>query len=117
MGVSADDSGLLRSNDQGDSQMRRPGNWEESTMKTTIKYFAPWLAAAAIGGAMGLAPIASAAPATSPSSHGKAATNTTASTAPAPTPTPFESGTDPRVPSDVGADPLVPFVPGTGRPF
>jgi hypothetical protein len=95
--------------------MRRPGNWEESTMKTTIKYIAPWLAAAAIGGAIGLAPIASAAPASTPSSHGKVATSPTVS--PAPVPTPFESGTDPRVPSDVGADPLVPYVPGTGRPF
>lgn len=83
-------------------------------MKTTIKCIAPWLAAAAIGGAIGLAPIASAAPATTSSSHDKVATSTTA---PAPAPTPFESGTDPRVPSDVGADPLVPYVPGTGRPF
>jgi PPE-repeat protein len=81
-------------------------------MKTTIKCIAPWLAAAAIGGAIGLAPIASAAPATTSSSHDKVATSTTA-----PAPTPFESGTDPRVPSDVGADPLVPYVPGTGRPF
>ena len=30
-------------------------------MKTTIKYIAPWLAAAAIGGAIAFAPIASAA--------------------------------------------------------
>ena len=29
-------------------------------MKTTVGYLAPWLAAAAIGGAIGLAPIASA---------------------------------------------------------
>jgi hypothetical protein len=29
-------------------------------MKTTIKYIAPWLAAAAIGGAIALAPVASA---------------------------------------------------------
>ena len=29
-------------------------------MKTTIKYIAPWLAAAAIGAAIGVAPIASA---------------------------------------------------------
>ena len=29
-------------------------------MKTTIKYIAPWLAAAAIGGAIAFAPIASA---------------------------------------------------------
>jgi hypothetical protein len=32
----------------------------ETIMKTTIKYVAPWLAAAAIGGAIALAPIASA---------------------------------------------------------
>ncbi|MDT5092046.1 MAG: hypothetical protein QOH60_1409 [Mycobacterium sp.] len=31
-------------------------------MKTTIKLLAPWLSAAAIGGAIALAPIASAAP-------------------------------------------------------
>ena len=31
-------------------------------MKTTIKYIAPWLAAAAIGGAIALAPVASASP-------------------------------------------------------
>ena len=47
-------------------------------MKTTIKYIAPWLAAAAIGGAIGLAPIASAAPATTSSSHDKVVTNTPA---------------------------------------
>jgi hypothetical protein len=33
---------------------------QENIMKTTIKYIAPWLAAAAIGGAIALAPIASA---------------------------------------------------------
>jgi hypothetical protein len=85
-------------------------------MKATIRYIAPWLAAAAIGGAIGLAPIAGAAPATTPSSHDKVVTDTAApSTAPAPTP--FETGTDPLVPSNVGAEPLVPYVPGTGRPF
>jgi hypothetical protein len=35
-------------------------NGQENTMKATIKYLAPWLAAAAIGGAIVLAPIASA---------------------------------------------------------
>jgi hypothetical protein len=33
---------------------------EENTMKTTAKYIAPWLAAAAIGAGIVLAPIASA---------------------------------------------------------
>jgi hypothetical protein len=43
----------------GHSQERRPGT-QENTKKTTIKYIAPWLAAAAIGGAIALAPVASA---------------------------------------------------------
>jgi hypothetical protein len=34
---------------------------QENTMKTTIKYAAPWLTAAAIGAAVALAPVASAA--------------------------------------------------------
>jgi len=54
-------------------------------MKTTLKYVAPWLAAAAIGGAVALAPIASAA------------------THPAPV---SSAGTDPLVP--YGTDPQVP---------
>jgi hypothetical protein len=36
-----------------------PAN-RKNTMKTTIKYLAPWLAAAAISGAIALAPVASA---------------------------------------------------------
>ena len=84
-------------------------------MKTTIKYIAPWLAAAAIGGAIGLAPIASAAPATRPSSQDNVVTNTTGSTAPAPSP--FETGTSPLVPDNVGADPVIPYFPGMGLPF
>jgi hypothetical protein len=55
----------------------------ENNMKTKIKYFVPWLAAAAIGGAIALAPIASAAThpahvpsaASSPSSVGRAGTD------------------------------------------
>jgi hypothetical protein len=41
-------------------------------MKTTIKHVAPWLAAAAIGGALVFAPVASAAPGHEPPSpsHG-----------------------------------------------
>lgn len=62
-------------------------------MKTTIKFLAPWLAAAALGGAIGLAPIASAA--TIPTPHtGPAASVGTA-------------GTDPLVP--FGTDPSVPY--------
>jgi hypothetical protein len=65
-------------------------------MKTTIKYIAPWLTAAAIGGAVALAPIASAA--TVPTSDsGPAATVGTA-------------GTDPIVP--FGTDPHSPYVLG-----
>ncbi|HEY6649413.1 MAG TPA: hypothetical protein VI217_20210 [Mycobacterium sp.] len=61
-------------------------------MTTTIKYVAPWLAAAAIGGAIALAPIAS------------AATPPTATTHSAPA---ASAGTDPLVP--YGTDPQVPY--------
>ena len=63
-------------------------------MKTTIKYVAPWLAAAAIGGAVALAPIASAA--TTPTNSGPVAVGT--------------AGTDPIVP--FGTDPHSPYVLG-----
>jgi hypothetical protein len=64
-------------------------------MKTSIKYAAPWLAAAAIGGAIALAPLAS------------AATPLAATTHPAPA---ASAGTDPLVP--FGTDPQVPYVLG-----
>jgi len=63
-------------------------------MKTTIKYLAPWMAAAAIGGAVALAPIASAATPQAP-------------TAPASV---GSAGTDPLVP--FGTDPHSPYVFG-----
>ena len=55
-------------------------------MKTTLKYVAPWLAAAAIGGAVALAPIAGAA--THPAPIASAGTDRLV---------PY--GTDPQVPS------------------
>ncbi|MDT5237144.1 MAG: hypothetical protein QOD36_2352 [Mycobacterium sp.] len=68
-------------------------------MKTSFKFVAPWLAAAAIGGAIALAPIASAA------------------THPAPAPSPGTSqsavgkaGTDPSTP--YGTDPMSPDIFG-----
>ncbi len=62
-------------------------------MKAMIKYFAPSLAAAAIGGAVVLAPMASAA------THVAPAPSAATSSAPA--------GTDPLVP--YGTDPSVPY--------
>lgn len=62
-------------------------------MKSMIKYVAPWLAAAAMGGAIVLAPIASAA--TSPTATHSA---------------PASAGTDPLVP--FGTDPQSPYVFG-----
>jgi hypothetical protein len=62
-------------------------------MKTTIKYLAPWMAAAAIGGAVALAPIASAA--TPPALHSAPSAS---------------AGTDPLVP--FGTDPQSPYVFG-----
>ena len=43
----------------GGSRKRRASD-RENVLKATTKYVAPWLAAAAIGGAIALAPIASA---------------------------------------------------------
>ncbi len=60
-------------------------------MTTTIKYVAPWLAAAAIGGAIALAPIASAASPSTATTHSA----------------PAAAGTDPLVP--YGTDPQVPY--------
>jgi hypothetical protein len=109
MGVSGGDTGLLGRDDWGIAEYSDPAN-RKNTMKTTIKYVAPWLAAAAIGGAIGLAPIASAAPGSTPVSQAKVVSNSAPS--PRPAPTPFESGTDPLVPGNVGANPHVPFVLG-----
>jgi hypothetical protein len=75
-------------------QTGRPSE-QEDIMKA-IKYVAPWLAAAAIGGAVALAPIASAATAPTQQS-GPAATVGSA-------------GTDPLVP--FGTDPQSPYVFG-----
>ncbi len=60
-------------------------------MKTTMKYVAPWLAAAAIGGAIALAPIAGAAVPLMPSTDQSVAAS--------------GAGTDPLVP--FGTDPSV----------
>ena len=62
-------------------------------MKTTIKFIAPWLAAAAIGGAIGLAPVAAA-----------------ATPAPSPAQPAFETGPNPLVP--YGTNPQSPYVLG-----
>ena len=59
MGVSSDDIGLLEGQDWNESTKGETAD-QEVIMTTKIKYIAPWLAAAAIGGAVALAPIASA---------------------------------------------------------
>ena len=66
-------------------------------MKTTIKYVAPWMAAAAIGGAVSLAPIAS--PATYPAP---------AATATSQTPPAAVTDTDPA--TAYGTDPESPAI-------
>ena len=74
-------------------------------MKTTLKYVAPWLAAAAIGGAVALAPIAGAA--THPAPIASAATHPAPIASAATHPAPVSSaGTDPLAP--YGTDPQVP---------
>jgi hypothetical protein len=79
-------------------------------MKTTNKYVASLLAATAIGCSIGLAPIALAAPVTTSGPHSTTAPSTV-------TPPPYDTGTDPLVPSGVGAFPDVPSYPGEGRAF
>jgi len=69
-------------------------------MKTTLRYLAPALAAAALGAAIVTAPAAVAEPA---SQH------PTPTSAAAPT-APGEDGSDPLVPTNTGANPFV-FVP------
>ena len=73
-------------------------------MKRTITHIAPWLAAAAIGGALVFAPVASAAPGHVP---------------PSPSPgTPAGSGADPFVPSGTWAPgdevPYNPYIKNPG---
>ena len=65
-------------------------------MNTKIKYAAPWLAAAAIGGAIAFAPIAGAATQPEPVTAAPSAVGS--------------AGTDPLVP--YGTDPQVPYVLG-----
>jgi hypothetical protein len=72
-------------------------------VKTTIKYIAPCLAAAALGAAIGLASVANADPGSTPVSQPKVAANLPAALAQAP----FVSDEDPLVPNSPGADPDV----------
>jgi hypothetical protein len=93
MGVTGDDTGLLERDDSTRVQTGHPTK-PEDIMKA-IKYVAPWLAAAAIGGAVALAPIASAAAPSTATTHSAPAAGT---------------GTDPLVP--YGTDPHSPYVFG-----
>jgi hypothetical protein len=80
-------------------------------MKRTITCLAPLLAAAAISGSIGLAPVIVTADA-----------GTTIKILadppppPAPAPVPFESGSDPLVPANTGADPYIPVPSGDELP-
>jgi hypothetical protein len=89
MGVSRGDTGLPERQDWCIAKGRLPSK-QENIMKT-VKFIAPWLAAAAIGGAIALAPVAAAA---------------TAAPSPAPAHA-FDTGPDPLVP--YGPNPRVPF--------
>ena len=79
------------------------------TMNRAIQHIGPWLAAAAIGGALVFAPVASAdstadpgADAASSPSHSQGA--------------PAQSGADPLVPQS-GTDPLVPYGSDLDEPY
>ena len=85
------------------------------TMRTIIKYAAPLLTAAAIGGGLGFAPVAGAEPVCAGgriAAEGCAAPSRSERATP-----PDVDGVDPLVPTNTGADPDVPWVPGTGRAF
>ena len=77
-------------------------------MKKTIKYVAPWLSIAAIGGAIALAPFANAAPAAASVPHN----NVIADAASSPS---GPGGADPLVPN--GTDPQIPFQNGYYNPI
>ena len=77
-------------------------------MKKTIKYVAQGCRWPLIGGAIALAPFASAAPAAAPVPHH----NVIADAAPSPS---AQSGEDPLVP--VGTDPEIPFQNGYYNPI
>ena len=72
-------------------------------MKTTFKHIAPLLAAATIG-AIGLAPVASAASNPTPVAHSTAVSSC------APPDAPYGAGFDPLLPA--GTDPYIPYFPG-----
>ena len=96
-----------------DNDVRPRDPW---IMKSVIHYLAPLLAVVAIGGAVGLAPVALADAGTRSVVHSAAPSN------PAPAPTSsdwpeYETGVDPMVPSNTGADPVVPLPYGQGRAF
>jgi hypothetical protein len=79
-------------------------------MKSSIKTIAPWLVTAAIGGAIGLAPVASATAVATPVPGSKVVASPVV--APSPAPPELETGTDPLVP--YGANPYIPFQLGEG---
>jgi hypothetical protein len=79
-------------------------------MNIKIRTIAPWLAAAALASAVGLAPVAGASVAASTFAQ----SNVVAHSAPAPSPAPAETGPDPLVP--YGTEPTVPFRLGYVNP-
>ncbi|HEV7420553.1 MAG TPA: hypothetical protein VGO30_11975 [Mycobacterium sp.] len=83
-------------------------------MKTSIKYVAPWLAIAAIGGAVGVAPVAVADPGATPI---RTSNQTLADPPASPTSAPPYQGANPLVPSDTGAEPFVFVPPGMSLSF
>lgn len=78
-------------------------------MRNTFTHVAPWMAAAAICGALAFAPIASADPGPSPRVVPSAPS-------PAPTPAPAERGASPLVPLGVNPDSQEPFDPYLKNP-
>jgi hypothetical protein len=105
MGVSRDDIGSDERQDRNNNH--GPQITGASLLKKTVKYIGPTLAAAAVSSAIWLAPVAFGEKGI-PQSEAAA----TAAPSPSPAPAPFETGTDPLVPANTGADPYVILPPG-----
>jgi hypothetical protein len=119
MGVSGDDVDVFRRNHWPCAPkhrgIRRDRTTEVDTMKATIKCIAPWIAAAAVGGAIVLAPVASADTGATRVAHDQAVAQAGPSPSPAPTP-PVASGADPLVPFGTHVDTDQPYDPYIKNP-
>lgn len=106
MGASANDTVVVVRDDW--TRITHPHSESDHTMKVTVQVLAGFAVAGAIGAAIVVAPVASAAPLTHPYHD--------ADNAPG-WPQYDEMGSDPLVPANTGANPFVIVPPNMGRAF